>query len=140
MSRPPSTVPPLERVLSRCDIGDCWTWTGATTRGGYGHIRIGQQWIRVHRLTWTELVGPIPDGLEIDHLCHVPACVNPDHLRTATRGENARSVRRRFDSSCKSGHRLIGNIYERPDGRGRSCKICRTEATRRSRDRIKGTT
>lgn len=67
----------------------CWLWTAATRSLGYGVITddAGRQWA-AHRMAWTMLVGPIPVGLEIDHLCHVPACVNPEHLRIATRKEN----------------------------------------------------
>jgi len=62
--------------------GDCWHYVGS--RGGQGepygrHVVDGKSWL-VHRLSWEEMVGPIPDGLTIDHLCRNTRCVNPDHL------------------------------------------------------------
>ena len=56
--------------------GDCWLWTAALDRDGYGRCRSG----RAHRWAYEAMVGPIPDGLVIDHLCRVRACVNPSHL------------------------------------------------------------
>ena len=59
--------------------GDCWLWTAALDRYGYGRCRHnGTQ--RAHRVAYEQMVGPIPDGLVIDHLCRVRACVNPSHL------------------------------------------------------------
>jgi hypothetical protein len=80
---------PLEqRLWERVDkTGACWLWTGYVTRAGYGQIALGGRGGRkasVHRLAYELLVGPIPDGLVIDHMCHVTTCVNPDHLQVAT--------------------------------------------------------
>ena len=78
--------------------GNCWLWTGAASSLGYGKFAGPSQgesdapW-NVHRYAYTLLVGPIPDGLTIDHLCRVPACVNPDHLEPVTQIENNRRAR-----------------------------------------------
>ena len=75
-------------------LGRCWTWlppTDPTT--GYGRLNIGGRDgrnIYAHRFSYDLLVGPIPDGLQIDHLCRVRACVNPQHLEPVTIGENVR--------------------------------------------------
>lgn len=68
--------------------GTCWYWRGAMYRGGYGvFVGDGCRW-SAHRFAWSEVYGPIPDGMVVDHICHTPACVNPDHLRLATRKQN----------------------------------------------------
>lgn len=72
----------------------CWRWTGSLIRG-YGHIGIREddgKWHlrRAHRVAYELLVGPIPEGLTIDHLCNVKHCVNPAHLEPVTTQENTR--------------------------------------------------
>jgi hypothetical protein len=69
---------------------DCWTWTGAKTSTGYGSFGYqGRTW-STHRLAYELLVGPIPDGLTIDHLCRNKPCCNPSHLEPVTIRENQR--------------------------------------------------
>jgi len=81
---------PLE---SRWDVDDngCWIWNGAISKWGYG-IYTPEDLVtwRAHRYVYTQLVGPIPEGLALDHLCEVKACVNPAHLDPCTSGENSR--------------------------------------------------
>ena len=67
----------------------CWIWTGAKSVG-YGHFGTQQVLWTAHRYAWTRLVGPIPEGFDIDHLCRNRACVNPDHLEPVTRAVNLR--------------------------------------------------
>ena len=76
-------------------VGDCIEWTGYRDPNGYGHIMAMRpetdkktSWL-THRYAWTLANGPIPDGIELDHECHNPACLNLDHLRLATRKQNA---------------------------------------------------
>ncbi len=96
MSRPER---PLEdRLFPRIDAeGPCWLWTGATTEG-YGVIGLagrGSGNGYVHCVVWELLVGLIPSGLDLDHLCRVRSCCNPDHLEPVTRAVNvARGARR----------------------------------------------
>jgi hypothetical protein len=74
----------------RPDLGPCWIWHGAITRG-YGTFRIGKEvngTALAHRLSYQWLVGPLPDGLELDHLCFVRCCVNPAHLEPVTHSIN----------------------------------------------------
>lgn len=68
--------------------GGCWMWTGTIGKKGYGCIFISRKRYEAHRLVYELLVGPIPEGLEIDHLCEVHGCVNPDHLEPVTGSEN----------------------------------------------------
>jgi hypothetical protein len=68
----------------------CWLWTGAKHEKGYGLLKVAGQMHRAHRFVYELLVGPIPEGLSLDHLCRVRNCVNPNHLEPVTTGENIR--------------------------------------------------
>lgn len=114
---------------------------GTPNRWGYAHIKHhGRQWF-AHRLSYTLLVGPIPEGLTIHHRCFTPACCNPDHLDVVTNAENVRLSRLagRFPvkTHCASGHLLSGeNLYVRPTGY-RQCRACNRAAVRRYVNRTK---
>lgn len=71
----------------------CWLWTGYRTPTGYGRFgyRTGEGMWPAHRAAYDLLVGPIPDGLQIDHICRVRACVRPDHLQLATYQQNGQN-------------------------------------------------
>lgn len=90
---------PLERVLSRvaADASGCWLWTGALLRDGYAAIKVSGKVTVAHRVAYAAMVGPIPEGLELDHVCNVRNCVRPEHLEPVTHAENQRraAVRRR---------------------------------------------
>lgn len=78
-----------KRFWSHVDAdGDCWLWTASRKDNGYGQIFIGGQNVLAHRYAYESLVGPIPDDKEIDHLCRVRHCVNPDHLEPVTHKVN----------------------------------------------------
>jgi hypothetical protein len=84
-----------ERFWSCIDkTSSCWLWTPVSNAFGYGVFRQrGGGAAYVHRIAYEELVGPIPPGWTIDHLCRVKRCVNPAHLEPCTRAENARRNR-----------------------------------------------
>jgi hypothetical protein len=122
-----------ERFWSQVDAsGDCWEWTGRRTKGGYGGLWSSRQQISwpAHRLAWELLVGPIDEGLHIDHLCRHPPCVNPDHLEPVTPAENQRRAPRTRPIACPQGH-----PYGNPDSPIRNCPTCRAADRRRARQR-----
>lgn len=110
-------------------IDPCHLWTGAKDRDGYGHINIGGITMMAHRVSLNLSGRPIPEGLEVDHLCRVRCCVNPAHLEIVTRAENwerGRSLSRlnRDKTHCVNGHKFTpSNTYM--DGTGRRCRSCR---------------
>lgn len=71
-------------------LGRCWIWTGQINPDGYGWFGLAGKNELVHRYVYEMLVGPIPEGLEIDHLCMVRPCLNPPHLEAVTHAENTR--------------------------------------------------
>lgn len=80
-----------EYASERIDIDDetgCWLWSSSTTGDGYGTGSIGGEAFLAHRWAYERLKQPIPDGLEIDHLCRTRNCVNPEHLEVVTHREN----------------------------------------------------
>ena len=67
---------------------DCLVWVGSVGSAGYGQFSLNGRPVKAHRYAWERLNGPIPDGMVIDHVCYVKTCVNPAHLRLATRAQN----------------------------------------------------
>lgn len=116
-------------------LGQCWIWTGAISMG-YGNFGLGRRGsgtIRSHRFAYELMIGSIPDGMHIDHLCRVRSCVNPSHLEMVTQKEN---TNRGFSPSailnrmgqCSRGHSLSGeNLWVSPDGTKRRCRTCDKE-------------
>ena len=82
---------PNDRFWEKVDqSGDCWLWTASCSSKGYGYFNVGGgRIVRAHRFSYELVNGPIPEGLQLDHRCRVPSCVNPDHLRLATNKQNA---------------------------------------------------
>ena len=106
--------------------GACWEYTGHITSRGYGRVSVGsrsdREYSYTHRLVYEALVGPIPEGMTLDHLCQSKSCYNPDHLEVVTRGENSRRGARK--DRCLRGH----DDWVRRTDRGandRECRSCR---------------
>jgi hypothetical protein len=119
----------------RPELGPCWLWTGARTSiDGYGHLGLNGDVVQAHRVTWESVNGPIPKGLELDHLCRTRSCVRPDHLEPVTTRENLRRgdspaaivVRTRI---CRRGHPMTPENTRRPPG-GAGCKRCHADRYR----------
>lgn len=91
LAQPFARWPTFASKVAVAGPDDCWLWTAAADRHGYGSFtKPGERQVRLkaHRFAYEALVGPIPPGLELDHLCRVHACVNPNHLEPVTHREN----------------------------------------------------
>ena len=122
------------RYLEPIPESGCWIWTGALTTRGYGSVRVANGTARAHRATYEMALGPIPTGLELDHLCRVPTCVNPDHLEPVTHTENVRrgnsGINMRIKTQCPQGHAYSPeNTYIRPSDQARCCRACARKAS-----------
>jgi hypothetical protein len=133
------------------ELGPCWLWTAAKNREGYGKFGINRTWISAHQIAYELLVGPIPEGLELDHLCQVPACVKviadqfgPAHLEPVTHRENVLRGRSAAASHARKAHCPKGhpydavNTYRSPDGH-RHCRTCGRNAVQRYKKRRRET-
>lgn len=125
----------LDRIRERIQVDPvtgCHNWTGRRIWNGYGLVTIKQTACLIHRLIWESVHGPIPEPLEIDHLCRNKLCCNPEHLRVVTARENTLSS----DNLCAQNARKLvcprcGGPYSkhlRTDGREeRVCRVCTNE-------------
>lgn len=116
----------LERLRSRVAVDEqtgCWVWTGCIS-GGYGHVRHKGKVDRAHRVAYEIFIGPIPPGLDLDHVeCQRTLCINPFHTEPVTRAENVSRMRALLPRKlvCPKGHQKI-------NGR---CRECNRQATLR---------
>lgn len=130
--------------------GGCHLWVGATDGDGrYGSFGLGRKAVRAHRWAYEQVHGPVPGGLDLDHLCRKTLCVNPEHLELVTHRENilrgqSFAAINAAKTHCKRGHPFTTENIRRLAGGGRQCLACATseegrakqrEATRRWRER-----
>lgn len=117
----------------------CWLWTAATQSSGHGHVRVAGRDMQAHRYSYELVVGPIPDGLVLDHLCLTPACVNPDHLEPVTHPENTRR-HAALTTHCPRSHPYDEeNTYWHTGHRFcRTCNRERQRDRRAARNKLKG--
>lgn len=139
-----SDLTTAERFWSKVEITDrCWLWTAATSRG-YGKFNVGARpngsgiMVPAHRWAYEHLVGPIPAGFQIDHLCRVTECVNPDHLEAVTprvnvlRSESV-SAKAAARTHCPQGHAYEDHGRTNKRNGWRQCRVCDRERQRRAR-------
>lgn len=133
-----------ERFWAKVDKGGangCWLWTAYRDYRNYGQFALtsSNKRVRAHRYAYEAVVGPIPDGLELDHLCRNPPCVNPAHLEPVThhenvlRGQTLAAVYARR-THCHAGHPFDekNTRIARAEGGRRVCRECR-KVQRRAR-------
>lgn len=133
--------PDIERFWANVSpepMSGCWLWTGLTNTKGYGRVYFGAGHYMAHRWIYEREIGPIPEGLQLDHKCRVPCCVNPEHLRPVTPQENtllgiSPAAVNAGKTHCSRGHEYTPqNIYYslpsynrgRLKRGGRRCRIC----------------
>jgi hypothetical protein len=133
-----------DRFWAKVDAsGDCWEWTGSHTSRGYGQIWTGARTEVSHRVVWEMLVGPIPDGLQIDHLCRNRSCVNPDHLEPVEPRENylrgfGPAARHARQTHCGWGHEFTDDNTFWYRG-SRLCRACNRDKQRlRKQGKLRG--
>lgn len=137
-------VSEMERFWKKIDRSrECWIWTGAKDPTGYGrfHVRVGDRYVDAlaHRFAYERLIGPVPDGLTIDHLCRNRSCVNPKHMKLVSvqtnilRGD-APTAHNARKTHCVHGHSFDeANTYRPPGSKRRQCRTCKA---RRHRERL----
>jgi hypothetical protein len=124
------------------ELTGCWNWTGRKFENGYSLFNLklpDGRWRNryAHRVSYEFFVGPVPEGLELDHLCNNKICVSPEHLEPVTSAENNRRKVAR-QTHCYRGHPLSGDnlyTYVRGGTITRHCRTCRRIADRSHTER-----
>lgn len=137
---PPLSQRSLDRIFAKVNmaaaapeyapyLGPCWTWNGAKDAYGYGVVTRSDRCYKVHRLTYAAHFGPIPDDRQIDHLCRVRECCNPNHLEAVDQRTNllrgaGPSAKHAAKTHCVRGHEFNAeNTIIRKNG-SRWCRAC----------------
>jgi len=133
------------RIEDRGFESPCWIWTNAIASNGYGAMwdRRVKKVRSAHCIYYEIHVGSIPEGLDLDHLCRVRSCVNPDHLEAVTRRENllrgmTLTAAAAAATHCPQGHAYdAANTYVHPRTGWRRCRACRRDGMNRTYARKK---
>lgn len=136
--RGPYLMPPvkerLEKFIKRTK--GCWCWVGATDKRGYGRFHLDERSVPAYRAVYEAHIKKVPKGLELDHLCRNPNCVNPAHLEPVTHSENYRrgnsgkhlGAIHRAKTHCPYGHpynkKNTAYQYNKNGSKQRVCKTC----------------
>lgn len=126
----------MERFWSKVDTsGDCWEWLAYRQPDGYGTFKLNGSMRLAHRIAYELVKGPIPEGLQLDHLCRNRGCVNPSHLEPVTLIENQRRSPFKYGqlTHCPHGHPFSEEntlIWRRARGTVRICRTCNREQRR----------
>lgn len=124
----------LDRLSRKFTVGDgCWEWTAYRDAQGYGKVRVGRQTFGAHRVVYELMVGPVPDGLQLDHLCRNRGCVRPAHLEPVTQRENILrgegiAAQEARSTACPRGHPYA--VRRRGSKQSRYCPICNAVSSR----------
>jgi hypothetical protein len=119
----------------------CWTWLKQINKDGYGRFYYAKRECLAHRAAYEILVGPVPAGLELDHLCRNRSCVNPDHLEPVTHRENllrgsTGPAQNAAKTHCMRGHEFTAENTRQSAANKRSCKECEHLRYQERRDRM----
>lgn len=141
---------PAERFWAKVQVGDdCWEWTASFGSHGYGSFWPGKDadgknlpMVTAPRYAYELLVGAVPEGLQIDHLCRNRRCVRPAHLEVVTPGENVRrGLAGSLVTHCPQGHEYTpantARQANRSGGMSRVCRQCHRERQRAYQARTK---
>lgn len=130
-----AALPVADRIRESVLVTDagCWEWQGALQLNGYATMSTGGRPKRAHRVSYEAFVGPIPEGLQIDHLCRNRCCVNPEHLEPVTPMENTRRAMR---THCVNGHEFDSANTWMHKGK-RYCRECRRQRVREYQARLR---
>lgn len=125
----PSLRERIQQKISVDAATGCWLWRGAKQKSGHGCMTVNSAPRGAHRVSYEIAKGQIPPGLDLDHLCRNPSCVNPDHLEPVTRKENLLRgntipARHAAKTHCINGHAFIDDNISRSEG-FRRCKACK---------------
>ncbi len=133
-----TALSPITRLLRNIEkTRTCWLWNGKKNATGYGQIQIGsrtdgsRKLVYVHRLSYEHHIGPIPDGLTVEHICRVRRCVNPKHLTVLVLKDNL------YASPDYIGNRTMcakGHPFTHRNKTQRLCAICQKEIARKYRE------
>lgn len=141
-------IPLIDRLDSKIDkTSSCWIWNGKVDKTGYGsfgmRVEKACRTRAAHKIVYETLVGEVPEGMQLDHLCRIPLCVRPDHLEVVTPRENtlrsngiaAINARK---THCVHGHEFtVENTYIHKKRGSRHCKACIKVATMKYQNKLK---